>query len=140
MGYATVIDVAAQDVARGTYTATSRPTASQVILYLDNTAAELDGILRAQGYTLPIGGEATQALTMLREFNIFGAAAMVEQTAQNTTPQRLQTALKLWDDCRKMLQGGVIELDAAKDTATLMPRYATGNIAATPYFTRTTTF
>lgn len=134
MAYATVIDVLAQNTGRATYTTTSKPTASQVIGYLELTAAELDGILRAVGYGLPIATTATSALKLLEHFNVLGAAAMVEEGAPSDAARRAD-ALHLWEEAKKMLSTGVIELDTDRDTTSSVPRT---NTAASPLFSITT--
>lgn len=121
MGYATVSDVSARNVARPPFTDQTKPTASQVIGFIEDTAGELDGILRGLGYSLPVATTATSALRALRSYNAYGAAALVEQSAQHSTT--LESAAKLWEDAKAMLRCGEVELDAAKDSTNSSVRF-----------------
>lgn len=121
MGYATVSDISARNVARSAFTDETKPTASQVIGFIQDTAGELDGILRGLGYSLPVATTATSALSVLRSYNTYGAAALVEQTAQHSTT--LESTMKLWEDAKAMLRSGGIELDAAKDATNSSVRF-----------------
>jgi hypothetical protein len=132
MGYATVIDVVKQNTARKTFTPNTKPTASQVIEYLDETAGELDSILGGQDYALPVPTTATGALRTLEYFNALGGAAMVEQAAP--TSDRRDSALALWENAKKMLIDGVIEFtDVPRSSELALPRAAE---AASPWFSR----
>jgi hypothetical protein len=110
-----------------TFTATSRPTITEVDGFLANTAAEIDGILRQRGYTLPVPTTASSALVLLAHGNELGAAAMVEQGAQKS--DRLDSALSLWRDFKRLLQSANLELDVATTDAKL-PRYSSSATAA----------
>lgn len=113
MAYATVADVHQLNTGRPTYTASSKPTASQVIDFLEQSAAKIDGILRARGYGLPVPSAATSALKLLEGCNAAGAHALVEQGAQSS--DRREAALRLWQDCLTMLREGGLELDGGSD-------------------------
>lgn len=54
------------------YTATSKPTRDEVTTIVEVIAAEIDGVLQAAGYTVPVS--ASTALGMLRYYNILGAS------------------------------------------------------------------
>lgn len=121
MPYATPSQVFARSRGR-TFTATSKPSTSDVDVFLTDTANELDGILRARGYTVPVPTTATSAYGLLAGYNALGAAAQAELAAPN--PQgRSSDALKLWQDAKRMLRAGEIELDAPKDTGQAVPRF-----------------
>lgn len=121
MGYCTPSQVFARDTGR-TYSATSKPNTTQVADYIEHTAAELDGILRARGYSAPVATTATSAYVMLEGFNALGAIAMVEQTAPTPGGKR-DTAIHLWEEAKKMLACGDLELDAARDASNSAPRF-----------------
>lgn len=121
MGYVNPTQVYAQDTGR-TFTATSRPSTQMVGDYIERTAAELDGILRRRGYTVPVATSASSALRLLEHYNALGAAAMIEQGAPTTGGKR-GDAFYLWEECKKALACGDIELEAAKDTSTSRPRF-----------------
>lgn len=113
MAYATIQDVQARDPTF-TFTATSTPNASQVARFIEDTAAELDGILAARDFTVPVPSTATQAFIMLRGYNALGADALVQEAAP--TSRKGDLARKLWEDCKKALRDGQITLaDAASD-------------------------
>lgn len=119
-GYATVSDVAALNVGRATYTANTKPTASQVVDYIEEASAELDGILRSRGYTAPVPTTATSARRMLEGYNAIGAWQKVEHFAEAS--ERKEEAWRMWMDAKKMLMDGLIELDAPRETTTSVPR------------------
>lgn len=120
MSYATPTQVFALDTGR-TYTATSKPNTTQVEQYLDTTAAELDGILRKRGYTVPVATTATSAHTLLAGFNAYGAIAIVEQSAP-TSGGKATGWQTMWEAAKKMLDCGDIELDAPRNESTSSPR------------------
>ena len=121
MPYADLADVSALALGR-TFTGSSRPNASQVADYLDKTAIEIDAILRGQGYGIPIATTATAALKLLEHGNALGAAAMVEAAAPNPHTSE-GYARSLWEDFKKGLKTGGLELDADKDVAQSAPRH-----------------
>lgn len=137
MAYATVYNVAALNTGR-TYGATNtKPSATQVVQYLEETAGVLDGILRQQGYLTPVATTATSAYKTLEGFNAIGAWCMVESAAQ--TSDRRQDAEAMWESAKKMLLDGIIDLDAPQDTTEALPRSSFGassDSAATPFFYR----
>lgn len=129
MAYATVSDVQARTRGR-TISTTTKPTATDVIGYLEETAAVLDGLLLAQGYELP--PTATQALRLLEHYNAIGAWAMTERAAQVSPDE--DAAEKAWAEAQKMLADGKISLGAdLPDSAELSGPRGAG--AATPAFT-----
>lgn len=132
MGYATVADVEQLAQAR-VFTATSKPSTTQVVDWLEQTAGVLDGILRAKGYSLPVPASATQTLKLLEGYNAIGAAAFVEQGAP--TSDRRDQAMTLWQDTQKMLKDAMLELDDAQDATVTSPRSSFPS-APTPFFTR----
>lgn len=120
MAYATPTQVFALDTGR-TYTPTSKPNASQVSQYITQTAAELDGILRTRGYTVPVPTTATSAYDLLSGFNAYGAISLVEQSAP-TKGGKAEGWQKMWEDAKKMLSCGDLELDAPRDSSISSPR------------------
>lgn len=113
MGYATVMDVQGRNVARGTYGASTRPTADQVVEYIEMTAAELDSILRSKGFSLPIASEATQALALMEHYNALGAACLVESSAENDA--RAAGVCSMYESAKAALEAGNIDLDLPDD-------------------------
>lgn len=138
MAYCTIDDVAELNTGR-TFTTSSKPNATQVNDFIEQTAAVIDGILRSQNYSLPIATTATSALKMLELFNAQGAACLVEQGAPTSDRRGAKGdgVCAMWREAQKMLKGGGIELDADRDTSESHPR---GGPCATPFFTREMTF
>ena len=130
MAYATVADVQQQNVTR-TLSGSSRPNIDQVLDWLEQTGAVIDGLLREAGYSLPIPATATQTLKLLEGYNALGAAAMVEWGAP--TSDRRKEAQELWDGAQKMLRDELLSLDIPRDEDLHTVRSAP---VATPYFTR----
>ncbi|MCA1572770.1 MAG: hypothetical protein LC798_21250 [Chloroflexi bacterium] len=114
--YANVDDVLRYTQGR-TFTASSKPNVSDVQDFLAFTAAEIDGILRAGGYALPV--TATSALSALADGNALGAACRVETAAP---VGREGQVCRLWQSFKKMLREGEIELDASRDGSQSSPR------------------
>lgn len=138
MAYASIQDVQARDPTL-TFTATSVPNASQVARFIEDTAAELDGILAALDYTIPVPTTATQAWTMLRGFNALGANAHVQEAAP--TGRHRDQARTLWEECKKALRAGDIALTDASSDPGGMPlgpgSAAGGGTAREPWFSAT---
>jgi hypothetical protein len=74
MAYATLDGVKEQDP-RAVYNDTSSPSAAQVEQLLEDVAGEIDTVLSAAGYTVPITAPAT-LLAAVTRLNALGAAAM----------------------------------------------------------------
>ena len=74
MAYATLDGVREQDP-RAVYSDTSAPTEAQVLVLLEDIAGEIDTVLGAAGYTVPITEPATLVSAVTR-LNAMGAAAM----------------------------------------------------------------
>jgi hypothetical protein len=131
VAYASLPDVGALAPKR-VFGATSIPSASQVAAFLDFTAADLDSILAADGYAIPVPTTASIALMNLRRLNAIGAWVQVEHSSQVSDDK--ERAQKMWNDARKeFISGGVSAYD--------LPRlggqnFARSQSAATPFFTR----
>lgn len=131
MAYASLPDVSSF-AAKRVFGATSIPSASQVAEFIDFTAADIDSILSADGYALPVPTTASIALLMLKRLNAVGAYAMVEHAAQTSVD--VDRAQKMWDDARTEFKSGGVSLYD-------LPRlggenFARSQSAATPFFTR----
>lgn len=77
MAYCTIIDVQGFNASRGAYSATTKPTSTQVNTMIDMIAAEIDSILTTRGVTTPVTSPA-DLVTYLRRVNALGAAADAE--------------------------------------------------------------
>jgi hypothetical protein len=108
--YATASDVLQLNTNRSAFTGSSNPSLSDVNRYLELTAAELDGILRARGFSVPVPSTAQTAFPLMAHGNALGAAMLVEQGAPIS--DRRQEARLLYRDFKQMLQSTDIGLDA----------------------------
>lgn len=71
MSYCVVKDV--EDLMQQKFTNSTSPPMSKVAQLVMDVSADLDGVLIAAGYTLPITG--TLSLSMLRRYTTYGVAA-----------------------------------------------------------------
>lgn len=131
MAYASLPDVSAL-AAKRTFGATSIPSASQVAQFLDFVSSDLDSIIAADGYGLPVPTGATIALADLKRLTALGAYAQVEHSAQESVD--VDRAQKEWDNARAEFKSGGVSLYD-------LPRlggqnFARSQSAATPFFTR----
>lgn len=131
-GYATPTQVYALNTGRQ-FTATSKPNATQVQQFIDQTAAVIDSILAGKSYAVPVATGATAARLTLEHYNALGAACLVERAAP-TSDERRTEACEMWGWAQEMLKSGDIEFpDAAVNTSHDQPR---SSLPATPMFTR----
>ncbi len=122
MSYATASDVLQQNTNRSAFTASSNPSLADVNRYLDLTAAELDGILRARGFAVPVPTTASSALSLLAYGNALGAAMLVEQGAPQS--DRREDARVLYRDFKRMLESSDLGLESGTEDADRgLPRY-----------------
>lgn len=137
MGYCEISDVEQLSTGRKSFAADTKPTASQVVDYIEQTAGILDGILRGRQYQLPVPTTATSALKVLESFNAYGAACMVEQSApvQRPTDRGRSDAgvCAMWKSAQAMLKSGDLELELEVNVSTGSPR---GGPVASPFFSR----
>ena len=131
MAYASLPDVNAL-AAKRVFSATSVPSASQVAEYLDFGAAEIDGLLAADGYALPIATTASIALLYLKRVNAIAAWVQVEHSAQVSND--VDRAQKLWDNERGKLEAGGVSLYDAPRLGG--ENFARSQSAPTAFFTR----
>lgn len=116
MAYATLAHVQLRCPQRPIGTAT-HPSIDDVAIFLDDAAAELDGLLRGAGYQLPVPATATGALAWLRKANALGAAVAVEGAAPTGKPDQGKQLQAEWLRAQQQLVGGPIELDAPRNAA-----------------------
>lgn len=65
--------------------AESQPGRTEVNRIITTVAREIDGVLQAAGYTLPVGPTFLDALEMLKSYNTLGAAYRTWYGAQRGT-------------------------------------------------------
>lgn len=71
MSYCTVPEI--ETLMSIKFTSASKPTAEKVLELIDDVSGEMDGVIEAAGYSLPVSG--TAALALLKRYNEYGAAA-----------------------------------------------------------------
>lgn len=76
MAYCVIADVEAINALRGSYSATTKPTSTQVTGMIDMIYAEINAVLSSAGVTVPVTTTDFMKLT-----NALGAAAMAEAAA-----------------------------------------------------------
>ena len=110
MAYCDIDDVKALNPKR-TYSATTTPTETQVEGYIDDIAVEIDNILQAQGYTVPVT-TPTNFVDYLKTLNARGAAAQAEMAMFPDTMDGMSARgaqlLALYKDGLKALRNGEI--------------------------------
>lgn len=131
MIYATLSHVAAL-AAKRVFTATSVPSATQVVMFLEHAQAEVDGILAGDGYAVPVGTGAPVSLKLLERIVTLGAWAQVERSAQASTDAK--EALAMWEAARKELVAGTVQLADAPRLGG--ENFARAAPAGSPFFTR----
>ncbi|MCK9569882.1 hypothetical protein M0R72_13140 [Candidatus Pacearchaeota archaeon] len=119
MAYCTITDVQALNPKR-TYSTTTTPTTTQVTALIDRIASEIDAVLAAKGYTIPVTTPTT-FVTFLKTVNAYGAGALAEaamfpETSEaGSTPhwKMLQTKYDAW--MKLLIDGGAIPASMAAD-------------------------
>jgi hypothetical protein len=131
MAYASVTHVVAHHPARRTYTASTVPNLTEVAMYLDEAAADLDFSLAKAGYDSPLSSSVASAVkAYFQKANAMGALCMLESGAQQS--HNRDDFCAMFREAKKMIEAGQIPgLDKNDDES--LPRYSAGT---PPYFTR----
>ena len=139
--YASAPDVIQHLTLATAFSATSRPNSTQVHGQILDIADQLDAVLAAADYTVPVATGATSAFDLLNSYNAIGAAMMV--TAGHPAgkdSKHLEFLERRWNAILKGISDGSIALDAAQDTSVALPRFGGSRSAsvagASPYFAR----
>lgn len=109
MAYCAIADVRALNPQR-TYSATSKPSTTQVEGHIDDIAGQIDTVLKGRGLTTPVTTPAA-FVTYLEQVNAYGAAALAEMGmfpeagGVGATPQG-DRLWKLYSQAMKYLQSG----------------------------------
>jgi hypothetical protein len=111
MGFATVSDVSARDRGREPFTANTKPNTTEVVGFINYTAAVIEAKLRSRGYTVPVPATATSALELLKAINADGAACQVQKAATNS--DRKEDYCKAWENAMELLE--ILDLDIPLD-------------------------
>ncbi len=132
MAYATLDGVREQDP-RAVYSETSKPTAEQVEQLLVDVAGEIDTVLSAAGYTVPITAPATLLSTVTR-LNAIGAAAMAhmgmfpESVGAGPTSDLGSRLWKMYTDgLERLVEAGKAGATGTTGTATSARSYQVDN-------------
>jgi hypothetical protein len=84
MAYCTITDVRAKNP-KQTYDDDSTPTQTQVEQFITDIAVEIDNVLQAQGYTIPVTSPAN-FVSHLKQVNANGAAALADMAMFPDSP------------------------------------------------------
>ena len=137
--YASVGDVALH-VAVASWTASSRPNATQVHNYLLDVSDQLDSKLAALNYSVPVATGATQAFNLVNAWAAVGGAMFaVAALPQGDKGVHLPFLERRWTSILTMLDEGNLTLPGVdKDSTTGRVRFGTPDACAgaSPYFTR----
>jgi len=132
VAYATLDGVQEQDP-RAVYSETSKPTAGQVEQLLEDVAGEIDTVLSAAGYTVPITAPATLLSTVTR-LNAIGAAAMAhmgmfpESVGAGPTSDLGSRLWKMYTDgLERLVEAGKAGATGTTGTATSARSYQVDN-------------
>lgn len=132
MAYATLFHVEGKNPVRGKFSPNSKPTATQVLGFLDEAGGIMDTVLRQANYTVPFdfSSIATSTQFVLQNANAVGAAYMAEWAAP--VSDRRKEFEDMWESAQRMLK--TMDLDIPRTPGESQPR---GNKNATPpFFTR----
>lgn len=95
--------VEAYNPVRAPFSDSSRPNATQVDELIAEAEAEIELVLGAQGYGLPIPSTATGAFKLVQSACAKCAAALVEQVAPGASQDRIDHYVKMCESAKKML-------------------------------------
>jgi len=123
MAYCTSTEVQNLNPKR-TYSATSTPTSTQVGLLIDQIAVEIDAVLEAQGYTVPVT-TPTNFVNVLKAINAYGAAALAEagmfpEVSEMGSTPHWKVLNDKYNEWMKALRAGEIPPDLATGAAAEM--------------------
>lgn len=128
MAYCTSTEVGNLNPKR-TYGAATTPTSTQVSALIDQVAVEIDAVLEAHGYTVPVTSP-TNLVAFLKYVNAYGAAYLAEagmfpETAEPGETAHWQMLKKVYDNYLKMLMEGNIpaSLGIAEESANAASYY-----------------
>jgi hypothetical protein len=114
MSYCALADIQTLNPKRS-YSLDTTPTSTQVLGYCTQCSAEIDAILAAQGYTVPVTSPAS-FLTSLKYIAAYGAAALAEMGMFPETSEMGQTPhwkvlLDAYKGWLKQLRDGEVPMD-----------------------------
>jgi len=109
MAYCTVEDI--QALLQAKFSTEGTPSSSDVEEIIEDVAAELDGLLQAAGYTVPVTSPAG-AVRLLKKMNRFCAAVPVWHSSyvEGQAPVRVDSWAKQCEGFKKLIVEGKIQL------------------------------
>lgn len=143
--YASYADIQNQLSFIPTFTATSKPNATQAHAHLVDASNELDAVLAISDYPTPIPTTSYHALELARSWVSVGAAAKVAKAMpQGEDSKHAKALAKEWTAILNEVRGGKVALpiDAGRDEARSLVRHGVPavpggpNGAGGPVFTR----
>jgi len=129
MGYCTIADVQALNAKR-TYGASTTPTSTQVEALIEQVAVEIDALLQAQGYTVPVT-TPDNFVNFLKYVNAYGAASLAEASMFPETTEPGETAH--WQYLEKKYQSFIKAIREGEIPSSLSPGDTALNVAS--YYT-----
>jgi hypothetical protein len=113
MAYCTVDNVAGLTFME--FTQVSHPSTTEVNDFIANTAADLDGVAQAAGYTVPVTD--AQAVALMKKYNTYGAAVAAWHAgySADNEPARVTRWAKEYDDFIARLRRGDQLLPGSED-------------------------
>lgn len=120
-----------------TFTATSKPNATQVHGNLLGAADELDAKLAAAGYSAPVATGATTAFGLLTQWNSIGAA-MYSAAGQpgGGDSKHLAFLERRWTTILQAIDDGDVSLPGVAKDSTLSQVRSSVMSSPSPYFNR----
>jgi len=113
------------------YNTDSTPSVTQVNALIDQVAVEIDSILQAQGYTVPVT-TPDNFVSFLQYVNAYGAAALAEAGMFPETTDPGQTAH--WQMLNKKYEGWLGQLRKGEIPSSLAPGTSSADVAS--YYTQ----
>lgn len=133
MAYASIPHLIMHHSARATYGASTRPTASEALLMIQEAAAQLDFSLTKGGYNSPLLSSSPSSVkAYFQRANSMGALCMIE----SSSPQghnRDDFCSMFREACRMIENGELPGLERNAEQSN--PRWS--DSASPPFFTRT---
>lgn len=122
MSYCTEADL--EDLMDRKFDATTEPTSARVVVMIADVASEIDGVLRAAGYSPPI--TAADALGLMRKMNSFGAAPAVFHSSYfvETEPPKVAYWREVYKDFIARVRRGEQQIPGLDPEADIDPVFA----------------
>lgn len=130
MPYCTLSDVQTLNPER-TYDATTAPTTTQVNALITQIAVEIDAVLQAKGYTIPVTSP-DNFVDFLKYVNAYGAAALADKGMFPASSDIGQT--QHWKELMTIYQGWMKDLKEGKATPSSLSK-SSASVALGSYYT-----